>query len=69
MLMRMPGSVGLYHAEALTPLGEAEPPPLTFRLMHYKTTLANCVSLDHPGTDKPEGSSGRRSGCLRRAAR
>ena len=36
MLMRMPGSVGLYHAEAFTPAGEAEPPPVTLRLMHWE---------------------------------
>ena len=48
MLMRMPGSVGLYHADAFTPAGEAEPPPVTLRLMHCAQACQH-VMLRGPG--------------------
>ena len=49
MLMRMPGSVALYRALPLVPDGLEEPPPETFRLMHWKGPSANnCPSKSGP---------------------
>lgn len=35
MLTRIPGSVFLYSAVPRVPLGVAEPPPETFKLIHW----------------------------------